>query len=56
MKCSETLYHMVTNQACGYEEEKLADMERHFHTFASLIHDYSEYSTQVSIEKGRLRA
>ena len=56
MKCSETLYHMVTNQACGYEEEKLADMERHFHTFASLVHDYSEYSTQVSIEKGRLRA
>ena len=56
MKCSKTLYDMVANSTRGWEEEKLADMERHFYTFASLVHDYSEYSTQVSIEKGRLRA
>ena len=56
MKCSKTLYDMVMNNTRGYDEEKLTDMERHFHTFSSLVHDYSEYSTQVSIEKGRLRA
>ena len=56
MKCSKTLYDMVMNQACGYEEEKLADLEKHFHSFASIIHDYSEFKTHVGIEKGRLRA
>ena len=55
MKCSKTLYDMVMNQACGYEEEKLADLEKHFHSFASIIHDYSEFKTHVGIEKGRLR-
>mgnify|MGYP001173553650 FL=1 len=56
MKCSRTLYDMVMNNTRGWDEEKLADMEKHFHSFASIVHDYSEYSTQVSIEKGRLRA
>ena len=56
MECSKTLYDMVVNQACGYEEETLADLERHFHTFSSIIHDYSEFKTHVGIEKGRLRA
>ena len=58
MKCSKTLYDMVmsNHHYNAYTEEKLEDMKRHFHTFASLVRDYSEYSTEVSIEKGRLRA
>ncbi len=58
MKCSKTLYDMVMNNHHynAYEEVKLTDMERHFHTFASLIHDYSEFTTAVSVEKARLRA
>ena len=56
MKCSKTLYDMVVNNTSGWDEEKLTDMERHFHTFASLVHDYSEFTTEVSIEKARLKA
>jgi len=55
MKCSKTLYDMVVSNRRGYEEEKLEDMKRHFHTFASLVHDHSEYSTHVGVEKARLK-
>ena len=56
MKSSKTLYDMIMNNTKGYDEEKLDDMERHFHTFSSIVHDYSEFKTHVSIEKRRLRA
>ena len=55
MKSSKTLYDMVMNNTRGYDEEKLEVLQQHLYTFSSLIHENSDYSCDVSVERGRLR-
>ena len=55
MKSSKTLYDMIMNNTRGYDEEKLEVLQQHLYTFSSIVHEHSDYSCDVSVERGRLR-
>jgi len=55
LAASKTLHNMVINGQGSWDDEKLEDLECHFHTFQNIIGEWTDWSCDITIEKTRLQ-
>ena len=51
---SKTLHNMLMS-AGRWEDEKLEDMKRHFHTFREIVGEWTDWDCMIDIESSRLQ-